>query len=263
MNIESRVAVVTGGASGIGEAICRHLASLGARIVIGDMDQKGIDRVVQDLREAGHSAVGMATNVCQEDQVSALMQLAIESFGAIHIVVPCAGIVRDGLFISTERETKKVRSVMSLSDFKSVIDVNLTGTFLTLREAASRMIEHGWDGALFTISSIQKQGGVGQLNYSSTKAALAIWPKILVGEFAMRGINNIRVNSIAPGYVGTPMVRGMDQKALGRIVSNVHIGRLIEPLEIAQAVAMIVENDAIDGATLEITGGMISGMIAK
>lgn len=263
MNIQGLVVVVTGGASGIGESVSKFLSKRGAKIVIGDMNQEGIDRVVSELRSSGAEAAGKAVNVTSEEETGALMDFAVENFGQINAVVPCAGVIRDGLFISPDKETGKVKKFMSLADFKLVLDVNLTGTFVTLREAAIRMVDNKWPGVLFTISSIQKQGGVGQLNYSSTKAAVALWPKILVGEFAMRGIENIRVNSIAPGYVGTPMVKGMDQKALDRIVGQVHLKRLIEPDEIAQAIAMVIENDAIDATTIEVTGGMISGMIAK
>lgn len=263
MNIEKQVVVVTGGASGIGEAVSRYMAQRGARIVIGDMNPEGVQRVVDELKSAGHQAAGIAVNVTQDEDVARLMDFAIEQFHAINVVVPCAGIIRDGLFVSPDKETGKVKKFMSTEDFRLVLDVNLTGTFITLREAAMRMIDNQWGGVLFTISSIQKQGGVGQLNYSSTKAAVALWPKILVGEFAMRGITNIRVNSIAPGYVGTPMVRGMNQKALDKILAAVHVQRLVEPEEIAQSIGMVIENDAIDAATIEVTGGVISGLIAK
>jgi 3-oxoacyl-[acyl-carrier protein] reductase len=191
------------------------------------------------------------------------MDAAIEKFGAINVVVPCAGIIRDGLFISTDKETGKVKKFMSTDDFRKVVEVNLTGSFITLREAAVRMVDNGYPGVLFTISSIQKAGGVGQLNYSSTKAALAMWPKVLIGEFQMRNIKDIRVVSIAPGYVGTPMVRSMDQKALEKIVSNAHLGRLIEPEEIADTIRYVISNEAINATTIEVAGGTISGMIAK
>jgi 3-oxoacyl-[acyl-carrier protein] reductase len=167
------------------------------------------------------------------------------------------------LFISTDKETGKVKKFMSTDDFRKVVEVNLTGSFITLREAAVRMVDNGYPGVLFTISSIQKAGGVGQLNYSSTKAALAMWPKVLIGEFQMRNIKDIRVVSIAPGYVGTPMVRSMDQKALEKIVSNAHLGRLIEPEEIADTIRYVISNEAINATTIEVAGGTISGMIAK
>jgi len=263
MELRGLVAVITGGASGIGEAIARYLAKEGVRVVLGDMNQEGIDRVVADIKSSGGEATGKALNVTNDDETAALMDFASAQFGAINIVIPCAGIIRDGLFLSTDKETGKVKKAMSTADFKAVVDVNLVGSFITLREAALRMVNNNWPGVLFTISSVQKVGGVGQLNYSSTKAAVAMWPKLLVGEFQMRGINHIRVVSIAPGYVGTPMVKGMDQGALSKILSGVHLSRLIEPDEIANSIAYAIKNDAVNATCLEVTGGLITSMIAK
>lgn len=263
MELKDSVAVITGGASGIGESIARSLAGQGVKVVIGDMNQEGIDRVVAQIKAAGGKAAGRRLNVTDDAETGALMDFAIAEFGAINLVVPCAGIIRDGLFLSTDKETGKVKKVLSTADFRAVVDVNLVGPFITLREAAARMVDNGWKGVLFTISSIQKEGGVGQLNYSSTKAAMALWPKILVGEFQMRGIHDIRVVSIAPGYVGTPMVKGMDQGALAKILQGVHLGRLIEPEEIADAIAWAARNEAVNATCIEVAGGMISGLIAK
>lgn len=263
MELKGLVAVITGGASGIGEAIARYMAKQGVKVVLGDMNQEGIDRVVAEIKASGGQAAGKAGNVTSDEDTAALMDFAVAQFGAINIAIPCAGIIRDGLFLATDKETGKVKKAMSTADFKAVIDVNLVGSFITLREAALRMVNNGWAGVLFTISSVQKVGGVGQLNYSSTKAAVAMWPKLLVGEFQMRGINNIRVVSIAPGYVGTPMVKGMNQDALAKILSGVHLSRLIEPEEIASSIAYAIQNDAVNATCLEVTGGLITGMIAK
>jgi len=263
MDLTGKVAVVTGGASGIGESVAKSLAGNGLKVMLGDMSQEGLDRVEKEIRDAGGQAASQVVDVTDDADTGKLMDAAIEHFGAINLVVPCAGIIRDGLFISTDKETGKVKKFMSTDDFRKVVDVNLTGSFITLREAATRMIDNGYEGVLFTISSIQKAGGVGQLNYSSTKAALAMWPKVLVGEFQMRNIKNIRVVSIAPGYVGTPMVRSMDQKALDKILSTVHLGRLIEPEEIADTIRYVATNDAINATVIEVAAGTISGMIAK
>jgi 3-oxoacyl-[acyl-carrier protein] reductase len=263
MELEGKVAVITGAGSGIGEAVAKSLARSGLRIMLGDMSQEGLERVEKEIRDAGGEAASQVVDVTKDEDTGRLMDAAIERFGEINVVVPCAGIIRDKLVISTDKETGKVKKVMSTDDFRKVVEVNLTGSFITLREAAVRMIDNGYQGVLFTISSIQKAGGVGQLNYSSTKAALAMWPKVLVGEFQMRNINTIRVVSIAPGYVGTPMVRGMDQKALEKILSNVNLGRLIEPEEIADTIRHVISNEAINATCIEVTGGTISGMIAK
>jgi 3-oxoacyl-[acyl-carrier protein] reductase len=125
------------------------------------------------------------------------------------------------------------------------------------------MANHGWKGLLVPISSVNKEGQTGQMNYASAKAAIALWPKILVGEFQLKGLSHIRCVAVAPGYVGTPMVKGMNQEALAGILKGVHINRLIEPKEIADLIMFAAENEAIDATCLEITGGLISSGLAK
>ncbi len=265
MDIKGKVLVVTGGGSGIGEAVAKTIAKAGAKVFLGDINQESIDRVVAEIQAAGGEAAGTTVNVTDENQVKELMKKAAETYGSVNIVVPCAGIIRDGLMINTDKETGKVKRTMSFDDFQSVININLSGTFLTLREAAAIMVDNGWEGVLFTISSVNKIGQVGQLNYSATKSAVGMWPKLLAGEFHMKGISNIRVVGLAPGYVGTPMLTNMNQDALNAILKDVHIGRLIAPEEIAKLMLHVVDNEAIDGTTIEITGGVTFGsrQIAK
>ncbi len=148
---------------------------------------------------------------------------------------------------------------MSRDMFTQVVDVNLTGTFLTIREAASRMIDGGFKGVLFTVSSVNKVGVAGQINYSSTKAAVAIMPQIICNEFYKRKVTGIRCVGIAPGYVGTAMVKGMNPAALENILKEVPLGRLIEPSEISDLVLSVVRNDAIHGVTIDINGGLRPG----
>ncbi len=263
MELKGAVAVVTGGASGIGEAVAKGLAAKGAQVVIGDMDPKGLERVAGEITAAGGAVAFAKCNVTSDEQVADLMDLAISKFGQLNIVVASAGIIKDGLMINTDKETGKVKRAMTTEQFKAVIDVNLVGAFITVREAAIRMANNGWKGLIVPISSVNKEGQTGQLNYSSAKVSLALWPKILVGEFHMKGIQNIRVVSIAPGYVGTPMVKGMNQEALAGILKGVHINRLIEPSEIADLIMYAAQNEAIDATCLEITGGLISNGLAK
>ena len=263
MELKGAVAVITGGASGIGESVARSMALKGVKVVIGDMDAKNLERVAGEITAAGGAVAFAKCNVTNEEDVANLMDLAIEKFGALNICVASAGIIKDGLMINVDKDTGKVKRAMSTEQFKAVVDVNLVGSFITLREASIRMVNNKYQGLLVPISSVNKVGQTGQLNYASTKAAIALWPKILVGEFQMKGIQNIRCVAIAPGYVGTPMVKGMNQEALDGILKGVHINRLIEPSEIADLIMFAAQNEAIDATCLEITGGLISNGLAK
>ena len=263
MELNGAVAVITGGASGIGEAVARSMAAAGVKVVLGDMDARNLERVAGDITAAGGAVAWARCNVTHEEDVAALMDLAIERFGSLNICVSAAGIIKDGLMINFDKESGKVKRAMTTEQFKAVVDVNLVGSFITLREAALRMANNGYAGLLVPISSVNKVGQTGQLNYASTKAAIALWPKILVGEFQMKGIQNIRCVAIAPGYVGTPMVKGMNQDALAGILKGVHINRLIEPSEIADIIMFAAKNEAVDATCLEITGGLISSGLAK
>lgn len=264
MDIKGSVAVITGGGNGIGEAVAKYLVKRGAKVAIVDMVQKNIDRVVKEIKEMGGEAIGIQANVTSEAETAKFIQATLAAFGKLNVTVACAGIIRDGTMLALDKETGKVSKKMGLDKWQPVIDVNLTGTFLTLRDSAEAMVNGGWEGLLVTISSVNKAGQVGQLNYSSTKVADALMPKIIVGEFQMRGIKNIRCVGIAPGYTATPMLTGMNQDALAAILKDVHIGRLVDPNEIAALIGHCIENGAINATTIEITGGLCyAGGVAK
>ena len=264
MEIKGSVAVITGGGNGIGEAVAKYMVSNGAKVVIVDMAQANIDRVVAEIKGMGGEVIGVQANVTSEVDTARFYQAAIEAFGKINIVVSCAGIIRDGTMLGIDKETGKVNRKMGLDKWQPVIDTNLTGTFLTIRDGAEAMVNGGWPGLLVAISSVNKVGQVGQLNYSSAKVAAALLPKIVVGEFMLRNIRNVRCIAIAPGYAATPMLTGMNQEALKSLLSDVHLGRLVEPEEIARLIGHCVENEAINATTLEITGGLCHpGAVAK
>jgi 3-oxoacyl-[acyl-carrier protein] reductase len=256
MEIKGSVALITGGGNGIGEAVAKHLAKHGAKIAIVDMEQKNVDRVVKDIKDMGGEVIGIQANVSSEAETAKFIKATLEAYGRLNIAVTCAGIIRDGLMLSLDKVTGKVSRKMGLDRWQPVIDVNLTGTFLTLRDAAEAMVNGGWEGLLVPISSVNKVGQVGQINYSSAKVADALMPKIIIGEFLMRGIRNIRCVGIAPGYTATTMLTGMNQDALKALLEDVHIGRLVEPDEIASMIGFCVENGALNATTIEITGGL-------
>ena len=264
MEIKGSVVVVTGGGNGIGEAVSKYFSRNGAKVVVVDLAQPNIDRVVGEIQAAGGEVIGVQANVTSEADTARFYQAALEAFGKVNIVVSCAGIIRDGTMLALDKEAGKVARKMGLDKWQPVIDTNLTGTFLTIRDGAEAMVNGGWPGLLVAISSVNKVGQVGQLNYSSAKVADALLPKIVVGEFMLRGIRNVRCIAIAPGYTATPMLTGMNQDALKAILADVHLGRLVDPEEIARLIAHAVENEAINATTLEITGGLCyPGGIAK
>jgi 3-oxoacyl-[acyl-carrier protein] reductase len=256
MQIKGSVALITGGANGIGECCTKMLSKFGAKVSICDLVPEQIARVVKDIRVAGGDAIGIQGNVVKEADQARFIHETVKSFGKLNIVIPSAGIIRDGTVVTTDRDSGKVVRKMSLEQWQEVIDVNLTGTFLTVRDSIEAMVNGGWEGIICLMSSINKEGQVGQLNYSATKAAVALMPKVLIGEFMIRKIRNILVVAIAPGYVNTAILKGMNQGALADILKDVHRGQLVEPEEIAACIRHCIENDAINATTIEVTGGL-------
>ena len=263
MQLKNSVIVITGAASGIGEAAAIALAAAGANVVLGDMNKEGLEAVTQKIIASGGKAAATVLNVTDEASVQAFMDFAIAQFGSINVVLACAGIIRDSFLVTPDRETGKVKKFMTTDQFKQVIDVNMTGVFITLREAVIRMVDNKWEGVLIPLSSINKSGELGQLNYASTKASIALWPKILAGEFHARGIKNIRVAAIAPGYVETPILSSIKPEVLQGIINEIPLGRLVKTDEIIATIKFIVENNAIHGTTLEVSGGIVGKGLAK
>lgn len=257
LDIKDSVAVITGGASGIGLSLAKYWIGQGGKVVLADM-------VLEQLNDAAEQLDGdvavFECNVTNETDNANLADFAIEQFGAIHLVAPCAGVIRDGLMINVDRNTGQAIDKMSLSQFKTVIDTNLTGVFLTVRECMERMINNQCEGLICLISSTGSLGTAGQINYSSSKAAVSVMPKVITAElFRRRLADKIRCVAIAPGYVKTPILEGMNKKALDHILSNVPIKRLIDPMEIASLAAELFRNRAITGETFFIHGGLRLG----
>lgn len=257
LEIKDSVAVITGGASGIGLAVAKYWLQKGGNVVLGDIAEDALKQAAADMD--GEVAT-VVCNVTQEDDCAKLADTAIERFGKINLVAPFAGIIMDGLMLSPDRNSGKVTRKMSLEQFQKVVDVNLTGVFLTIRECTERMINHSCRGLICLVSSTGSLGTAGQLNYSSTKAAVSVMPKVLTAEFFRRGLGDkIRCVAIAPGYVATPILEGMNQKALEKILLNIPIGRLIETEEIASLVCELYRNEALAGDVFFIHGGLRLG----
>jgi len=262
VDVKGSVVVITGGGTGIGAAVAKNLAEDGAKVVLAGRRIERLEQTVKEIKETGNEAIAVQTDVTKEEDQSKLMDKAIKTFGSLDVVLANAGRFADNLMINTDKNTGKVKSFMTTEQFKSVVDTNLTGTFLTLREAARRMVDSGKEGLLLITSSINSTGQIGQLNYSSTKVALTLWPKILVGEFHLKHLP-IRVVGVSPGYTATEILKGMNETALEAILKDVHVGHLVEPEELAGTIKHVITNDSIDGTTIEVTGGLVYGPRAR
>jgi 3-oxoacyl-[acyl-carrier protein] reductase len=260
LEIKDSVAVITGGASGIGLELSKYWLRNKGKVIIADIAEDLLKKAETELRSLSNKVVSVECNVTNEKDCANLAEVAIQEFGKINLIAPFAGIIKDGLMISTDKNTGKVVKKMSLDQFKAVIDINLTGVFLTVRECVEQMINTHSKGLICLISSTGSLGTAGQINYSSTKAAMSVIPKVLTAEFFRRGLSSkIRCVAIAPGYVGTDMVKNMDQIALEKILSDIPIGRLVDPKEVASLVGELYSNEAIAGEVFFIHGGLRLG----
>ena len=260
LEIKNSVAVITGGAGGIGLALAKYWVQNGGKVLLVDVSEKVLAPAEAEIKAMNGEVSTIVCNVTNEEDCSRMADLAIEKYGGINLVAPFAGIIRDGLMVAPDKETGKVTKKMSLDQFQSVININLTGVFLTVRECTERMINHNSKGLICLVSSTSSLGTAGQINYASSKAAMSVMPKVITAELFRRGLSDkIRCAAIAPGYVGTPMVRSINPKVLDGILEQVPIGRLIEPEEIASLVGELYRNEALAGDVFFIHGGLRLG----
>lgn len=254
MDLNGKTAVVTGSARGIGHAMASLFASKGATAIITDIPGAAIDDAVKQITDKGGKAIGIPCDVSKEDQVEALMQKVVDETGRLDVAVLNAGILRDGLLVKMDRETKKVTKKLSLAQWQMIIDVNLTGVFLTAREASAQMINCGNGGVIIPLSSIARHGNAGQTNYSAAKAGVAAMTVVWSKELAR---HKIRVAAIAPGFIETPMVmKDMNEAALKKWAKMIPVGRLGKPEEMAHSALYIIENELVTGITIDVSGGI-------
>ena len=250
MDLKDKVVVITGGAGGLGLAMAVDLAEAGAKIALIDIDQEKLERACADIGDRAE-VQGYAFDITSEEDVVAGFGFILEDFGQVNVLINNAGILADGMLVKAKEG--KVTDRMSYEQFQSVINVNLTGSFLCGREAAAAMIESKQEGVIINISSLAKAGNMGQTNYSASKAGVAAMSVGWAKELARY---NIRSAAVAPGVIESEMTAAMKPEALARMEKMVPVGRLGQPSEISSTVKFIIENDYVNGRVFEIDGGI-------
>ena len=253
--LAGQAALVTGASSGIGSAVAKTLAAHGASVVVNYIgDAAGADAVVQEIADAGGVALALQADVSQEDQVQAMFRQAVAQFGTLHIVVANAGIQVDAPFVD-----------MSLAQWQKVLDVNLTGQFLCLREGAREFLRRGPQpevsralGKLLCMSSVHEViPWAGHVNYATSKGGIMELMKTAAQELAP---HKIRVNAIGPGAIKTPINHSAwaTPEAEAKLLTLIPYGRVGEPADIGQLAAWLVSDEAdyITGQTIFMDGGM-------
>jgi 3-oxoacyl-[acyl-carrier protein] reductase len=250
MDIQGKTVLITGAARGLGAAMAEHFAGLGARLALVDLDDSSLVDIRRRCTAQGAETEVFTGNVADEAQVAGFFDDAVQAFGRIDVAIANAGILRDGLLVKLK--PGEAPQKLSLADWQAVIDVNLTGVFLSGREAAARMLADGMGGCIINISSISRHGNFGQSNYSAAKAGVAALTAVWAKELAR---HSIRVNAIAPGFVATDILKSMPADVLAKMTAAIPVGRLGQPAEIAATAAFLVQNDYMNGRVIDIDGG--------
>jgi 3-oxoacyl-[acyl-carrier protein] reductase len=255
MKLSEVKGIVTGGGSGMGRAFVLQLAAAGADVVAADISADGLAGTLAEAAGLPGTVATVEANVADEASVQAMIATAQERMGAVNVLVNNAGIFRDGLLVRVDRETGKVKGEMSLGQWRTVIDVDLTGPFLCTREFAKNAIDQGIrDSVIVNISSVARHGNPGQSNYSAAKAGLVADTKLWSQELARYGI---RTGAIAPGFIQTPILDGMKPEMLEKLVSTVPLRRTGSPEEIFAGVRFIIECGYFTGRCIDIDGGLV------
>lgn len=245
MRFKDKVAIVTGGASGIGKEVSKIYSFEGAKTVIFDVDEISIKNFEKEIKDKGFYLEGYKVDVSNFEEVSKITNQVYEKFGKIDILINNAGITRDNFL------TK-----MSIDDWNKVISINLTGTFNCTKAVIPFMYEKE-SGVIINVSSVVAiYGNIGQSNYIASKAGVIGLTKGWAKEFGKKGI---RVNAVAPGFIKTPMTDKVPEKVIEIMISKTPLGRMGEAQEVAKSIAFLSSDDAsfITGVILNVDGGLV------
>ncbi|UBH14019.1 3-oxoacyl-[acyl-carrier-protein] reductase [Macrococcus armenti] len=240
-----KTAIVTGSSRGIGRSIAIALAQDGFNVVVNySGNASKAEAVVDEIKALGQDAFAIKADVSNMDEVKVMIDKTIETYGTLDCIVNNAGITRDNLAMR-----------MKSSEFNDVINTNLTGVFNVI-QAATRQLLRQKSGTVINVSSIVASiGNAGQVNYVAAKAAVEGMTKTFAREFASRGI---RVNAVAPGFIKSDMTDVLDEKLVEQMKSQIPLGQMGEPEDVANMVAFLASDKAsyITGQTFHVNGGM-------
>ena len=243
--LSKKVAVVTGASRGIGRSMAETYARAGAHVICVSRNEDALNVVADEIKSNGGSASVTAINVSNLEAFQNLIKDTTDTYGSVDILVNNAGITRDTLIVR-----------MSEEDWDTVIDVNLKGAFNGIKAVTRTMMKQRF-GRIINISSVVGlTGNAGQVNYAASKAGLIGLTKATAKEIGSRGIT---VNCIAPGYIATDMTGQMDDKAKDLLISQIPLGRIGSPDDIAATALFLASDEAgyITGQTFTVDGGMV------
>jgi 3-oxoacyl-[acyl-carrier protein] reductase len=242
--LENKIAIITGGADGLGKAGAQLMAQQGAKVVIWDLNEEKGAETVQQIVENGGEAVFAKVNTADMHQVEQAVANVVTQFGRIDILVNNAGITRDSTLLKMTRD-----------QWDQVIDVNLTGVFNCTKCVAPHMVTNKFGRIINTSSVVALYGNFGQTNYTATKAGLIGMTKTWARELGRKGIN---VNAVAPGFIATEMVMKMPENVLEAMQAKVPLQRLGKPEEIAAIYLFLASEDSsyVNGTVISADGGM-------
>lgn len=246
MQLEGKTALVTGSGRGLGKAIALKLATMGANIVLNDIESSDvIDATAEEFKSAGYNVIVVKGDVRVYEDVEKMVKAAVDAFGSLDILVNNAGITRDTLMIK-----------MSEKDWDDVLDINLKGAFLCTKAAAKVMMKQR-SGKIVNVASVAGvMGNPGQANYSSSKAGLIGLTKTTAKELASR---NITCNAVAPGLIKSKMTDILPEKVKENYLNNIPLNRFGTPEDVANVIGFLCsdESNYVTGQVIHIDGGLV------
>ncbi len=245
MDLSNRVAIVTGSARGIGQAIALKLAEVGATVVVNDIGEaQPLESVAEEIRAMNRQSLAIIADVSSSSDVANLVETTISTYGKVDILVNNAGITRDQLVMR-----------MSDEDWDNVLSVNLKSAFLCTRAVLRHMIKQRWGRIISIASIVGIVGNAGQANYASAKAGIIGFTRTVSKEVGSRGIT---ANAIAPGFIDTKMTQKLEENQRQELKKHIPLGYLGSPRDVAEAVAFLASEEAryITGQVLGVDGGM-------